>query len=171
MSKSILLDKFTLEPCPSEGSLMCTIKDDSHLHVFSHMVAPPAEPVVEKAIPPHKCNGVDGARRHGTANACTVCGRYSSQWHEGEPAEPPAVSERADGWIPVDERQPDSDRLIWVMEQFGDGGEFTNFKSTWGFYRQGKWLSYSHGELDESDHVRFWQEAPVPPARETIQSQ
>lgn len=90
---------------------------------------------------------------------------------ESPPAQLAAVRERADGWIPVDERQPDSDRLIWVMEQFGDGGEFTNFKSTWGFYRKGKWLSYSHGELGESDYVRFWQEAPVPPARETIQSQ
>lgn len=35
---------------------------------------------------------------------------------QAQPAEPPAVRERADGWIPVDERQPDSDRLIWVME-------------------------------------------------------
>lgn len=34
-------------------------------------------------IPAHKCNGVDGAERHGFANRCTVCGRYSSQWHEG----------------------------------------------------------------------------------------
>lgn len=111
---------------------------------------------------------------------CYYCGRKMDDYRmweslfwcgECKPAEPPAVRERADGWIPVDERQPDSDRLIWVMEQFGDGGEFTNFESTWGFYRKGKWLSYSHGELGESDYVRFWQEAPVPPARETIQSQ
>ena len=81
---------------------------------------------------------------------------------------PPAVRERADGWIPVDERQPDSDRLIWVMEQYGDGGEFTNFESTWGFYREGKWVSYRYGELGESDYVRFWQEAPVPAARERV---
>ena len=34
-------------------------------------------------IHPHQCNGVDGARRHGTANKCTICGEYSSQWNSG----------------------------------------------------------------------------------------
>lgn len=34
-------------------------------------------------IPPHKCNGVDGAKRHGYANACTVCGRFTSALHDG----------------------------------------------------------------------------------------
>jgi hypothetical protein len=42
-------------------------------------------PYTEPQTQPHQCNGVDGAERHGTANRCTICGRYSSQWNEGEP--------------------------------------------------------------------------------------
>lgn len=69
---------------------------------------PPAEPKCERCgvidydgkhpIPAHKCNGVDGAQRHGYANACTVCGRFSAQQHDGcPPASPePAESEGKD---------------------------------------------------------------------------
>lgn len=49
----------------------------------------------EEPVPPHKCTGVDGAERHGTANRCVVCGRYSAGYHEGCPAakpdDPPAT--------------------------------------------------------------------------------
>ncbi len=43
-------------------------------------------------IPPHKCTGVDGAERHGTANQCKVCGRYSAGYHKGCP-EPPSSAD------------------------------------------------------------------------------
>jgi len=46
---SVLLDKTTLEPCPTSGQLMCTITEDDHLHIFSHMVEPKASPSLEDA--------------------------------------------------------------------------------------------------------------------------
>jgi hypothetical protein len=120
------------------------------------------------------CEACDGKGFRFAGEYCATCGGsgYRPAPAETTPETPDAAGDAmGDDWIPVDERQPDNDRLIWVMEQFGDGGEFTNFESTWGFYRKGRWLSYSHGELDESDYVRFWQEAPAPSARGTIQSQ
>lgn len=32
------LDKTTLEPCPTRGSLLCTITDGAHRHIAEHMV-------------------------------------------------------------------------------------------------------------------------------------
>lgn len=37
----------------------------------------PATPAAPSAQPPtHRCNGVNGAERHGTQNKCTICGEY-----------------------------------------------------------------------------------------------
>lgn len=54
MTKSILLDKATLEPCPTgTGGLMCTNPDPNHLHIFSHMapeaVEPPSDGLIDRA--------------------------------------------------------------------------------------------------------------------------
>lgn len=32
--------------------------------------------------PTHRCNGVNGAERHGTQNKCTVCGEYRNGWYD-----------------------------------------------------------------------------------------
>lgn len=42
---------------------------------------PPAN-VAEGEVPTHRCNGVNGAERHGTQNKCTVCGEYRSGWFD-----------------------------------------------------------------------------------------
>lgn len=36
----------------------------------------------EPQPPTHRCNGVNGAERHGTQNKCTVCGEYRNGWFD-----------------------------------------------------------------------------------------
>lgn len=38
-----LVDKVTHEPCPTDGLLLCTIKDPGHRHLAEHMLGKPPE--------------------------------------------------------------------------------------------------------------------------------
>lgn len=46
-------------------------------------VEPLLEAVDLEIFPTHKCNGVDGGERHGNANKCNICGRFSTAKREG----------------------------------------------------------------------------------------
>jgi|ERR1051325_310601 ssDNA-binding Zn-finger/Zn-ribbon topoisomerase 1 len=80
-------------PCPECGFVR--YRPDKEYHDYGCSLAPDSERQSVDA-PTHRCNGVNGAERHGTQNKCTVCGEYREGYYDSNGMEviPPTPATR-----------------------------------------------------------------------------